>query len=277
MFCYTVHGDQWLGMRTRQEDAFSIVTGEDEHVGAWVGLIVADGMGGHAAGDVASNTVTEVFEEVLSSSPHIDSNLLNRSLALSNQKIKSVMSECPETLGMGSTLVAAMVSRHRLDWVSVGDSPMFLLRGEKLMRLNADHSMAGAFEQMVEVGRMSREEADNDPNRHVLRSSISGEEIELIDAVTKENFLQEGDALILASDGLDVLTQAEIKQLVARNHSKGASAIVDGLLQSVRDRALPNQDNTTIVSLVFEKTNASGSQKGSERGVLNKISSWFGM
>jgi protein phosphatase len=137
--------------------------------------------------------------------------------------------------------------------------------------------MAGAFEGLVAVGRMSREEADNDPNRHVLRSSISGDEIELIDAVTKENFLQEGDALILATDGLDVLTLTEIQALAALNHSKGASAIVDAMLQSVKDKAFPNQDNTTIVSLVFKKSNGSGGNKTRGSGVLKKLLNWFGM
>lgn len=251
MFDFTVHGDQWIGARSRQEDSFSIVTGKDATIGPWLSLIVADGMGGHAAGDVASSMVTEVFEEALCSAPVLDPNLLTRSLSRANQKIKAVMDQYPETTGMGTTLVATLISEQRFDWVSVGDSAMYLLRNRVLRRLNADHSMAGALDQMVASGRMTKEEADSEPNRHILRSSISGDQIDLVDTATKEHFLQEGDTLILASDGLEVLPELDIANIVTKYHSEGAHAIVAALLEKVRDMSLPNQDNITIVVLTL--------------------------
>ena len=82
---------------------------------------------------------------------------------------------------MGSTVVVAVISRDGIDWISVGDSPLWLFRDGRLRRLNADHSMAPVLASLVAAGRMTAEQAATDSNRHALRSAVMGEEIHLVD------------------------------------------------------------------------------------------------
>ena len=82
---------------------------------------------------------------------------------------------------MGCTLIGAAFGPEGLDWISVGDSPLYLVRKGKIVRLNEDHSLAPEIDRMAEMGRMSEEQAKAHPRRHVLRSALIGAEIDLID------------------------------------------------------------------------------------------------
>jgi protein phosphatase len=146
---------------------------------------------------------------------------------------------------MGCTLIGAAFGAGRLDWVSVGDSPMYLVRRGEIVRLNEDHSLAPEIDKLAETGRISWDTARSDPRRHVLRSALTGTEIELVDRPETPLALEPGDVVILASDGIHTVPEEEIARIVGA--AEAPDAVADALLAAVDAVGDPYQDNTTVV------------------------------
>ena len=238
------------GMRKIQEDA--VVT--DFPAGMDVGFVVlADGMGGHAAGEIASLIlVTEVFAELKfkladlkKHEEHIPAILTNAAMT-SNACIRDYVSENPRNYGMGATLVAPLLIEDRLYWISVGDSPLYLQRGGEIRQLNEDHSMAPEIDRMVSSGLLSPEEGLDHPDRNCLRSVLFGESVAKIDCPQDPFQVQEGDIILVASDGLQSLRDAEISAVLRENEERSATEIAFALLKTVNALKDPDQDNISI-------------------------------
>ncbi|GAC22026.1 PP2C family protein-serine/threonine phosphatase [Paraglaciecola arctica] len=235
------YGDQIQGDRNYQEDSFSIKVFGNETL-----LLLCDGMGGHVAGKQASSLAVEEF--VQGFSQHIDSpsyKRLETGLTMANSAIQQKVSQSAELKGMGTTLVAVHLSGDTIYWVSVGDSPLWLVRENKIQRLNADHSLAGVFKKLVEQGQMTAQDAANDPKRHALLSSVSGDEIKHVDLRESAFELLKGDCLLLASDGLETLSDEDIIRLVAGNDKPKKTVAL--LLDAVTTYQKPQQDNATVM------------------------------
>jgi protein phosphatase len=127
----------------------------------------------------------------------------------------------------------------------VGDSPLYLVRRGGIIRLNADHSLAPEIDRLAERGRISWDEAKSDPRRHILRSALTGAEIDLIDRPREPLVLAPGDSVVLASDGIHTLPEVEIARLVTS--AQGVEAAAEALLAAVAVADDPHQDNTTVV------------------------------
>ena len=130
--------------------------------------------------------------------------------------------------------------------MSVGDSPLYRVRGDILQRLNRIHSKAEELAELVQLGKMSAEEARQDPTRHTLTSALIGGSIYDVDDSPPVELLA-GDVLIAATDGLNTLTDEEIAQLVAEQPSATAAVLAELLLAAVESKHSPKQDNTTVV------------------------------
>ena len=237
------------GKREYQEDDYGLLDGRDlgldgsEHSM----LLVADGMGGHVGGATASGLLSKTFVEAYpqASGPIVDR--LRDCLEAANKAIAAAIAENPELDGMGSTLVAAVVSSEGLNWISVGDSPLWLFREGKLERLNADHSMAPVLADLVATGRMTAEEAARDPSRHSLRSAVMGDDIHLIDVSSQPVAVEQGDRLLLASDGLMTLSDQEIEAILKKTQDVPLEDSAAALIQAVEAAEQPHQDNTTVL------------------------------
>lgn len=238
------------GQRDCQEDALIC----DFPQGAGLGFaVLADGMGGHAAGDIASKiVVTEVFSELKLQSG--DPNRLERNISDVLEDAASAANNCiqlhtssePGTEGMGATLVAPVLISDHLYWVSIGDSPLFLFRGGMLVQLNEDHSMAPQIDYLVRSGLMTPETAQNHPDRQCLTSVLSGQQIPRIDCPQAPVKLRDGDIIVVASDGLQFIEDDEIAVLLA-NHKDNTSAEISAvLLRALTDLNDPDQDNVTF-------------------------------
>lgn len=238
-----VASGQILGQREKQEDRLGIGRSAD---GAHV-LVLADGMGGHAGGDVAAQLAVDIFLAGTRAAP-ASGKALRDALAAANAGIRDAVAANHALDGMGCTLVGALIADHELLWISVGDSPLFLVRNGQLRRLNQDHSMREVLASMVEAGRLRAADAARDPNRNALRSAVSGETIELIDAPDTALALADGDVVLLASDGIETLRPDEIVRIVARAAGGGADRISGKLLAAVSARRRKYQDNTSIVA-----------------------------
>ena len=235
------------GCRDYQEDAIAT----DFPLGADFGYaVLSDGMGGHAAGDVASKiVVTEVFSELKFQTSDIgglESNMgrvLKSAAVSANECMAAHASTNPQTAGMGATLVAPVFIRDQLFWISIGDSPLFLMRNGRLRQLNEDHSLGPHIDYMVRSGMMTEDVGRNHPDRNALTSVLIGETIERIDCPERPFRLRSDDILIVASDGLQFLSNGQITRTVDDLAEMGSAAIAEALLEELREVDDPEQDN----------------------------------
>lgn len=244
------------GARHYQEDTAIIWPGEDPFISASDGpadgelvAVLADGMGGHAGGAIASRTACENFIASFAENDGENRERLVAALDAANAAIADKVRQTPALSGMGSTLVGVHFGEAGVEWVSVGDSPLFLFRQGEIATLNEDHSLAPELDRLAEAGVITPEVARRDPRRHMLRSAVTGDELDLIDVSRRPLKLEPGDYVILASDGLQTLEQDEIERIVAAYAEDGPSAVVGALIRAVEAIRDPHQDNTTVVAV----------------------------
>lgn len=245
------------GARQYQEDTAAVWPGDSPLLPSGapsppdgIGLValLADGMGGHAAGDVASGTICSAFlQHVLEGSTAPTQIRLATGLQHANGILRRKAAADSALGGMGTTCVGLAVGQDGAHWISVGDSPLWLFRGGRLERLNDDHSLAPLLDKLAAEGKMDPEAAANDPRRHHLRSAVTGEPLNLIDASGEPRPLAAGDLLVLASDGVLTLSEPEIRNVILASGADGPDAIADNLLAAVLDVGEPHQDNITLV------------------------------
>lgn len=239
-----------IGRRDHQEDALVADFPVTEDTGV---VVLADGMGGHAAGGLASRVaVSEVFAELLfrRAEPLVFAEdipgALRTAAIIANHAILAEAERTPNLVGMGATLVVPVFHPKGLYWVSVGDSPLWLFRGGKLLQLNEDHSLAPQIELMVQRGEMTPDDAAAHPDRNCLTSALGAPEIPRLDCPDKPFALQDGDIVIAASDGLQVLSAAEITEILEKKAPRPAEEIARALLTAAEDVGDPEQDNTSL-------------------------------
>ena len=243
------------GGREYQEDAIvaDFPFGMDSGV-----AVLADGMGGHEAGDVASKiVVTEVFSELkfLSATFAEDEDKIPDHFAMAtrgaNEKIQKYVKKNPAAHGMGATLVSLVLVENRMYWMSVGDSPLYVLRDGKLQQLNEDHSLAPQIDFMVKQGLMDPEVAKTHPDRNCLTSVIMGQRIAKSDCPVKPYQLKMGDVVVVSSDGLQYLGDEKIAKVLHRYRRRKSAEIAGYLLEAIDALADPDQDNVsfTVIKL----------------------------
>ena len=241
---------EWQGGRRYQEDDSGALEVEAVEPGDPPALlmVLADGMGGEAGGAIASDTVVRTFIRQFESSTGSIGTRLRECLAQATASLAEQEENDPRLAGMGSTVVAALYDGRGLSWLSVGDSPMWLFADGRLERLNEDHSMVPVLESLVRDGEMTREEALGDRRRNMLRSAVMGMPAGLVDRAERSCRLRPGDYLLIASDGLETLSEEEIEGCLVRAGG-GAENAASALLAAVERVAGPNQDNVTFLLL----------------------------
>jgi formylglycine-generating enzyme required for sulfatase activity/serine/threonine protein phosphatase PrpC len=242
---FELAGSQIDGSRDYQEDAFLITNLTDKNGNPSALVIVADGMGGHAAGNVASNMAVQAFNKHVSANyPSVKpAEVLRECVLKANASIQETVKETPALAGMGCTLVAAILEDNKLWWASVGDSHIYLLRNKELIKKNADHSYGGYLDRMAAAGTPL--EPEKGLSRNMLMSAITGDEINEIDVPSEPLELEPGDRLLICSDGLDTLSAGKIIQF--SDWSESPKECADALMNAVTEAGLPKQDNTTAV------------------------------
>ena len=210
---------------------------EDSLVVAPPLFVVADGMGGHAAGEVASEIAVNVIAE--RAPEHPDANELGRAIQAANHAILKAAHEGRGREGMGTTCTAAMLEGERLVIAQVGDSRAYLLHKGKIQQLTRDHSLMA---DLIEAGQLTPEEARVHPQRSVITRALGSDPRTVADLY--EINVDAGDRLLLCSDGLSgMVLDQDIEAILNRvsDPQRCASQLVNEAI------AAGGHDNVTVI------------------------------
>ncbi len=228
--------------RDQNEDSFAYwePASDEQFAGKGRLVIVADGMGGYEGGQEASRiavaTVCETYESASEGDPQT---ALLQGLQRAHERIRNFAERNPEFVGMGTTCTAAALTQGRLYFAHIGDSRLYLLRGRDLTQLTRDHSYV---KRLVESGFLQPKEAESHPQRHILTAALGvGEEL-TPDSPPDPLVLQEGDVLLLCTDGLWGVVHDDELRDIAGSHSPQVSC--HEFVELAKKRGGP--DNITV-------------------------------
>ncbi len=221
-----------------------------ENLNGFTLAIVADGMGGHQAGDIASQIAIETIQQEMQNvHTGMDGEERERQLVgavrKANQKVFDLASNQEQYLGMGTTVVAALVTEEMILIAHIGDSRAYLIGNEEVTQLTEDHSLVN---ELVKSGQIKPEEANSHPRKNVLIRALGTEENVEIDIV--QSPWNKGDTLMLCSDGLsNMMDQAALKSVLHTDNSLEwkADRLIEQALKAGGD------DNVTVVLLANEQ------------------------
>lgn len=232
-------------VRSHNEDSVTIVkNAASEHL-----MIVADGMGGHRAGEIASSmVVTEIgskFKALSTIGTKVDAvNWLKENVQEVNANIIKYSEEHPESMGLGTTCVMALLTKSFLLFVNIGDSSGFVFKNGKLKKITKDHTLVNF---LVETGDLSEMEAVNHPKKNVLMKALGAADQCEIDIFEVE---VDVDAIMLCSDGLtNMLTKEQIEKVLTEDDI----SVEDKLIKLIKKcNVRGGTDNISIAYLVKE-------------------------
>lgn len=233
-----------IGMvRDLNEDYYDNIIEED-----WALLIVADGMGGHKAGEVASMMAVESIKNYISENIHIIENpldLLNRGIQIANQKIYDLSVHSDDCSNMGTTVVIALIKGNSLFISNVGDSRAYILNPYGFKQISRDHSLVN---DLLIHGTITEEEAKNYSRKNVITRSVGLEGVVNEDSVALE--FNEGDQVLLCTDGLNGQVEDSAIEEVLRMELS-LEEKVEKLIDMANDNG--GIDNVTITLIINEE------------------------
>ncbi len=208
--------------------------------------VIADGMGGYEGGQEASRLAVETVQTTFDHEPGNDPRAtLIKGFQIAHDRIREYAEAHPEFHGMGTTCTALALNDLHLFFVHIGDSRLYLVRGDSILRLTRDHSYVG---RLVESGVLGSEEAERHPQRHILTAALGAGSVlvnDTADAPTSPIAIQQGDTLVLCTDGLwSVVREPEILALAGR---QGASVACKELVRLARERRAPDKITLQIL------------------------------
>jgi len=246
--------------REANEDCFAAVP-EDSL------FVVADGMGGHAAGEVASGLAVAAISEFIASTrrdaevtwPYdydvnmsVNSNRLRTAIRLANQRILDTIAHRKELEGMGTTLVGAIVSDGTACVGHVGDSRAYLIHDGEMTQITSDHSWVN---EQVKLGFLTKGDAGRHPFRNVVTRALGSKEDVVVD-VTEQPVVG-GDFLLLCSDGLNTMLDDDTIVRTVMEHADDVEAAATALIAAAN--AQGGEDNVTVILIKLEGNTAAAS------------------
>lgn len=202
-------------------------------------FIVADGMGGHNAGDYASKyTVETIISEIERSFEKNPIKILGKAIEVANTRIIQKSGESAELEGMGTTVVAATLMGKYLQVANVGDSRLYVVN-DKIRQITVDHSLV---EEMIRIGGIDRASARNHPDKNIITRAIGAGETVEVDFFSVE--LAPGDMVLMCSDGLtNMLEDEEIRMII--NGQRDIVEKAEALVKAANDNG--GKDNISVV------------------------------
>jgi protein phosphatase len=217
--------------------------------------VVADGMGGAQAGEVAAGIAVEAFAQGLTGSGTVEQRLASRARE-ANRRIFEIASTQRERAGMGTTLTAAYLDDSQLAIAHVGDSRAYLFRDGSLTRLTQDHSLV---DELVRRGKLTEEEAAEHPQRSIITRALGPEPDVEVDTWTYP--VRAGDLLLLCSDGLtSMISEERVGQILA--HYGELESAAQALINEANQAG--GRDNITVVLVRVEDVPSSADGTGDQ-------------
>ncbi len=209
-------------------------------------FVVADGLGGHAAGEVASDLIVQAVHQAVVKGLAVaglpPKEIVDDAFKKANQAVQEYIAEHPECHGMGATLIVALISQNQATIAHAGDTRAYLARSGVLRRLTNDHTCVG---RLLRSGLLTEDEARRHPERSSVSQAVMGEP-NLAPEYTEID-LDEGDCLMLCSDGLwDEVSHVEIEKILADQVPAWQMAI------RLVDRAIASGGNDNITTIVYQ-------------------------
>ena len=203
-------------------------------------FIVADGMGGHNAGDYASKyTVDTIVSEIKKSFEKNPTIIIKKAIQIANKGVRQKASEDTTLYGMGTTVVVATIIGRYLQVANVGDSRLYIVSPDEIKQITKDHSLV---EEMVRLGGIAREDARLHPDKNIITRAIGARDEVEVDFFTVE--LKPYDTILMCSDGLsNMLEDEEIKQIIDQN--KGIGETAEDLVRAANNNG--GKDNIAVV------------------------------
>jgi protein phosphatase len=233
-------------------------------------FVVADGMGGAQAGEVASRLAVEVFERGLDDvGASSAEQLLAERVLEANARIYEMSQANQDRAGMGTTITAAFVGDHDVAVAHVGDSRAYRLRGETFERLTEDHSLV---EEMRRRGQLTAQEADEHPQRSIITRALGPEPQVLVDTYSWRGHA--GDVYLLCSDGLtSMVPELQVADIVraATSLRDAGQALIDAA------NAAGGRDNITVVLFALEEIDGPDAEPEQPTGVGMKVPAGLGL
>ncbi len=209
-------------------------------------IAVADGMGGHAGGEVASRiaitalkSLSEILNDATLDTESREDLLMNISFSIDDKIANEVKLE-PKLTGMGTTLTALHLGEKSVELLHIGDSRCYLWKENKLVQLSVDHTV---MQELIDQGRITAEEALTHPQRSLLTQALMGDSG--IDPVLVVFSADIGDRFLVCSDGLNgVLSDYEITEVI-KKYAEKEEDLLDALIDETKKKGAP--DNITIL------------------------------
>lgn len=245
-----------IGTRKSQQDA---VFGH-ESGGCAIG-IVCDGMGGLSGGEVASRVALQSIADAWFAQTDVSDipDFFRREALCADEKVYLQEASDGKRLQAGTTVVAAIIQRNELYWLSVGDSKLYFIRGQEILSLNIEHNYRLELNTMLRQGKMTAQQyAAEEYRAEALTSYIGIGNLSLMDINKKPYLLRDGDMILLASDGLyRSLNEEEILSIVNKNRAE-MQKVAQALTAAVEGRK--KQDNTSVVILRYRSVSGAYSK-----------------
>lgn len=229
---------QTIGTREKQDDSFATSVREYGIMG-----IVADGIGGYLNGNLASKITVETFLDEFEKRDVTEnlSYFFQKSCMLSNERIRD---EFGETKG-GTTAVAVILKEDKLFWTSVGDSNITVFRGGRIIPVNRKENVKNWLEDQYYAGSVKREDVLNSQSDTRLVNYLGYDGFKKADESDRPIFLKKHDKVLLYSDGVEILGQIELENILSKNMS--AQKTADTIINAVNMKKKNKKDNATIV------------------------------
>lgn len=228
-------------IRAVNEDSFFV--SEIGSLGATL-AVVADGMGGHNAGEVASAEAVNTLKDSIVETNIPIKELLLQAIQCANNSVYKMSKKTPTLHGMGTTVTACVIKGDKVTAAQVGDSRLYLIRNSEITQITKDHSLV---EMLLDSGEITKEDAKHHPQKNVITRAIGTESY--VEADIYEFSLKRDDILLLCSDGLvNMVEDEKILSLITKCDDFGALA--DILVKEAETAG--GHDNITVVLIKFD-------------------------
>lgn len=231
---------QYIGTREKQDDSFDVYTNEN---GTFA--IVADGIGGFMDGDVASRIAVDTFIENFKVG-NVSNNInffFNSSAITANERIRKQFGDkmC------GTTVVAAIVAERKLYYTSIGDSIISVYRNGRLIPVNTKHNVESYLEELYMSGKITREQALGSNKNRRLMNYVGHDGFVYPKEMDRPVNLRAGDKVLLYSDGVELLSQIEMEDILSRKGTVQQKAEI--IMNTIVYKNAKSKDNSTVVIL----------------------------